>query len=815
MIACKKEELPPDLKIDQNYKVISPNQDGIQDELILSSNIKSKNFIKYWEIQILNEKREMVYYKRSKGERLQTLQKKLFIKKENVEIPDSITWDGKNMYGKVQPDGKYIIKFIIMDHLKFVYDSEKILPLYVYIDTKPPVAENNTDLKLFSPNGDGNKDQLTVSLKITPDDLEKTYSDVAGNDWTIDVLNNQSETINQFKYNDINGYTKDFIWGGKDSSGNLVKDGFYSLKISGTDKGGNYYEEIIPNISVDTKEDPVEVIVKEGVFSPNNDKVKDTISFNTKVQDNKNTESWKLLILDKNNKTIREYNGSGALPDTLNWDGKTDEKDVAPEGKYYSKISVQYKNGNISTAESSSFLLDITPPEASMSANLEVISPDNNSLKDDVIIKQDVSDEKTEWNATIKDTNNKTILEYTWKRNIPKELKWDGKDHDGNVLPDGNYFYQLSNTDLAGNTFKSPKQKITLFTAKSEFNITLANKVISPNNDGILDSQEITFNITEDSDNYITDYLIEIKDNNESIVYSEQKRDTVPVNYTWDGMNGEKKAVEDGDYKVFLTINTFYGVTTTLGSDAFSVDLTPPDIEITYEPKIFSPDGDGVDETITLNFTKAYDKSGIKEWKVLIFNPYTEKEFISYSGVGQPTKSIIWNGISSKGDHVGSVEDYPLTVVSTDIAGNSSNKKLAPVMTDILVEKLPDGRLKIRISNIRFKPNRAVMTDDRKNIQILERLSLALKKFPHHTIGLVGYANEYRKGLNEKTAQKLSEQRASTIQRELEKRGISRSRLSTKGKGFADPIIPLREDMTEDERKQMAINRRVEFYLSK
>ena len=35
------------------------------------------------------------------------------------------------------------------------------------------------------------------------------------------------------------------------------------------------------------------------------------------------------------------------------------------------------------------------------------------------------------------------------------------------------------------------------------------------------------------------------------------------------------------------------------------------------------------------------------------------------------------------------------------------------------------------------------------------------------------------------------------------------------GRGFDDPIIPLRKDMTKEEREEMARNRRVEFYLEK
>jgi outer membrane protein OmpA-like peptidoglycan-associated protein len=107
------------------------------------------------------------------------------------------------------------------------------------------------------------------------------------------------------------------------------------------------------------------------------------------------------------------------------------------------------------------------------------------------------------------------------------------------------------------------------------------------------------------------------------------------------------------------------------------------------------------------------------------------------------------------------------------------------------------------------------MTKDDKNQDILSKLTNALKKFPEYTITIEGYANEYKKGLNVKDAATLSKNRAVTVANELQKLGIKKERLVTVGKGFDNPIIALKPNMTKEESDEMAVNRRVEFYLSK
>jgi len=203
-------------------------------------------------------------------------------------------------------------------------------------------------------------------------------------------------------------------------------------------------------------------------------------------------------------------------------------------------------------------------------------------------------------------------------------------------------------------------------------------------------------------------------------------------------------------------------------------------------------------------------------------NPFKTKIFSDFTGVGRPTDKIVWDGKGKGGELVESAEDYPVVVYAIDEVGNKLEKEINPIMVDILVEKLEDGRLKIRISNIEFKPESAEMTDSPKNQKILELLSKALKKYGQYKITIEGHANKFFVAkYNEEIAKNLSKRRADTILNLLVKKGIAARRMTTIGVGGDRPIyVPkdekgMTKEEIEEQKENIGKNRRVEFYLQK
>ena len=93
-------------------KYISPNNDGIQDELVIPLNISDKRYVQGWSLVILDENKNVVRTIENKVALPQKIGFKSFFKqiitpKKGVEIPKEVIWNGAMNNGETAPDGKY------------------------------------------------------------------------------------------------------------------------------------------------------------------------------------------------------------------------------------------------------------------------------------------------------------------------------------------------------------------------------------------------------------------------------------------------------------------------------------------------------------------------------------------------------------------------------------------------------------------------------------------------------------------------------------------------------------------------------------
>ena len=248
------------------------------------------------------------------------------------------------------------------------------------------------------------------------------------------------------------------------------------------------------------------------------------------------------------------------------------------------------------------------------------------------------------------------------------------------------------------------------------------------------------------------------------------------------------------------------------------LDVSGPKVEISASPLPFSPDNDGVNDELTIGL-KVDDLSPIESWELAILDPQAH-HFNRLAGKGAPTERIIWDGTSDTGELVQSAEDYGLTFTIRDELGNAGTAT-AKVPIDILV--IRDGdRLKVRIPSITFASNSPdyINVDAEKalkNTEVIKRLAEIFKKFSKYKILVVGHANrdKYDPAKNPAGAKKeqdeellpLSKARADAIRSALIAQGIEARRITTEGKGGAEPVASF------DDRDNWWKNRRVEFIL--
>jgi len=755
--------------------VFSPNGDGVKDNIGFRFNVPIKNGTEKWTFEIFNKNKQMV--KSFTGEGLP---------------PQEISWNGKDLADNYAKEGDYQGKLTV------IYENGNIpygeTPEFT-IDVTPPSGTVKFAQDIFSPNNDGKTDD--VSLNTT-----SSYED----EWTGFILNEKGEKIKSYLWR--GNSPKQFIWDGKDNANKLLPDGKYFFQLASTDTAGNPFESQKTEVKIFTEDTPVFVTTQLEAFSPNGDKVKDTQTFEIKTKLSKDNKvvNWELTIKDEKDFDVYSIKKDGDLPQTIEWDGKDNNKQNLSDGYYTASLKVNFSATDASS-KTKSFIIDTTPPKIDVASTSPVFSPNSDGNLDNFEILQKGSNEDL-WEAQIVNNEN-TVLWEGFYNGTPKEKElWNGKDLGGNIQKNGMYKYQIKSTDLAGNTIKADLN-IELKNVYTKAFITLDDERFSPNKDGKFDSLKFRpfVNVKDDLDVY----KIEILDKDKKVVKTYQGTKTIPEMIEWDGLTNDNTISKDDFYTIKLSTIYRFGNRPQIESTQFILDTTPPEMKISYNPEFFSPDNDGVDDELEIGID-SQDLSGIKNWDISILSPDKKKKFYSFTGIGKPTAKIVWNGLGNNGELVDSAEDYPTKVICEDNVGNVLEKNLSDILVDILVIKLDDGRLKIKINNIEFKAESAEMTDSPKNEKIINLVAKALKKYSQYRILIEGHANKFKEGLDEKRAKILSDDRAKFILNILTKKGIGANRMSGLGRGFDVPLVPLAEGVTLED---LAKNRRVEFYLDK
>jgi outer membrane protein OmpA-like peptidoglycan-associated protein len=285
----------------------------------------------------------------------------------------------------------------------------------------------------------------------------------------------------------------------------------------------------------------------------------------------------------------------------------------------------------------------------------------------------------------------------------------------------------------------------------------------------------------------------------------------------WNGLD-EKNAIREGRYVPRFSVSYIRGQEVSVTAPSVAVNVSGPVLGVSLKPEFFSPDDDGEDDILIISL-EARGPSPVSSWSLEIREPQPPYAvFYRYEGRDAPPRNLVWDGKSNKGETVQSAMDYPFTFRVQDAQGNASVLE-GKIGVDILVRH--DGeRLYIQVPSIIFRPNGADFNTlsaetVRNNNRVLERVAYILNKFRDYKVQVEGHANPTksdpaaREREERLENQPLSEQMARYIVDRLVEFKVSRTRLSSSGKGGTQPVAPF------EDHDNWWKNRRVEFVLIK
>lgn len=737
--------------------------------------------------------------------------------------PSSIVFDGTGDDGKLIPQGIY--NAVVSASYLNGYEPALIRSPEIVLDTTKPSAQISVSDKIF---GAGAKTQVRISMLI---DSTGKFASVPA--WKGKIFDEENPDVSVKEY-DFGEFPPESIeWNGFASDGKLASDAKYRFELRATDLAGNTgVMTSADSFELSTKDVKVLLSASDSAFSPNSDKVKDTISFTPVLKDADGIQTYLFTVKDSKGNVVKTLKDSSRLPANFVWDGKDESGIIVPDGNYSASLEIVSTNGSSASVTTSPFVLDTVYPSLEASVPWTAFSPDGDGNQDSVPVAISKSTKESLWKAEVLNSSNKAVKTFTWN-NTKDKIEWDGSDNSGNKAPDGKYSIVISSEDEAGNAFSTRISGITLDSRETKAYITAENEGISPNGDKILDTQK--FDIRTTVSDGILSWNFDVRSENGTSVRSWSDKDSknLPASITWDGLD-KSGNVAEGNFTGTLKIVYEKGNQVSAVSSQFVCTAIPPQLKVQTAPAYFSPDNDGTDDDLFIRLSGT-TKAAFKNWSFVINDP-RGNAFWQTKGTSSITERIIWDGLSNvqkdsngMAERVQSAMDYPYRFTVTDTLGMTSVAE-GVIPVDVLV--IRDGDvLKMAVPSIIFRSDNAdFRTKDEvsngldseqaaNNERVLKRIAEILNKFKDYRVTIVGHANRVTDNEAEETEDNprqwgpalipLSAKRAEFVKDYLTKSGVNASRLSTEGKGGTELVV----DFHDKENNWK--NRRVEFILEK
>jgi outer membrane protein OmpA-like peptidoglycan-associated protein len=545
-------------------------------------------------------------------------------------------------------------------------------------------------------------------------------------------------------------------------------------------------------------------------LSPDFDGTGDEFRFNTVPYEDEKLRGWRLVFLDgasRVQKVIQnryaEDDEAVLLPDVIVWNLVNSAGDIVPDGNYAYEFYTS-RNSHETLRVRGVIVVDTVPPLLEVEVEDLMFSPNGDGVKDSILMHIQ-AEEDISWTAVISTLEEIIVKNLEWGTDIPAVYEWDGMSQNGSVLPEGIYTVTITGVDRAGNLMEKKIEGITLDVRERQATVDIDTPVFSPNGDGLLDT--ITFLPILSDRRRIDTWDLIVQIDKAETAKRFRGRSYMPTSITWDGRPQRgvmseifSEGLPSGYYTYFLKVIYRSGVNTYAFKRELILDVDKPEIDVEVEPDVFSPDGDGEDDILTIE-SDIRDLTGILNWKATIYTS-DDRIFKTILGTGEPAEEIYWDGISDSGILVDSGEDYYIVLEAVDEGFNTGVSEKIPFSIDILVESTERG-LKIRVSNVEFGFNTAELRGE-KTFRILDKIVAILQKYGRYSVVVEGHTD----GTGDETYNKeLSERRAEAVGIYLMDNGIDPDRLEFVGQG---PQFPIDTNTTAEGRRR---NRRVEFLL--
>lgn len=450
---------------------------------------------------------------------------------------------------------------------------------------------------------------------------------------------------------------------------------------------------------VDTQAPVAELIVqsssKRNAFSPNYDGQKDEINIKTKFSDNGIIAGWKVQIFNQNNEIVKEFIGEDVrkisyltikkiltrlfekrkaveVPEYIIWDGTTKDGTIAPDGIYKVVATVWDERYNLAESQPKYITIDTRIGSFEIIPKTKIFSPNKDGNLDILEIKIDFDDfeEYAICQINILDSSSNIVNTYNFTKNDLKDSSlvfiWDGLTNIGKIANEGIYTINVKYFDDAANTKVKNSDKIKLVINYEIIKLILRNELPYFSSNKISKQNQVEFSVDISSVDGLISLSFIVKDSKGNIIYSNTYSDNIPKSFIWNGLDKNNIIIDDGTYIVQVIAKYDSGNEPKSNEINVFKDSTIPYVEIKEEYIAFSPNDDGVQDTITFEIKKE-DKAKITELQIIS----QDGQKFSFPIESVKNDKFTWDGKDPNGNEFPQ-GTYYLEVRAVDLAGNTT-----------------------------------------------------------------------------------------------------------------------------------------------
>ncbi len=277
---------------------------------------------------------------------------------------------------------------------------------------------------------------------------------------------------------------------------------------------------------------------------------------------------------------------------------------------------------------------------------------------------------------------------------LKKTVTWDGKNDNGQVVPDGTYKAKIYVVDANGNRQTSDLSDFIVDTKAPTASISAPNGLLfSPNGDGNMD----TLQIDQTDGSVEALWTGTFTDSGGSVVKTMKWENSAPKSFAWDGKNDSGTVVPDGTYTYTLSSTDQAGnKSKDYQITGITVNTTKTPISVSLSEPYISPNGDGVKDSTSIKLS-AQTSEPISTWSLALENS-SGQTVRQIEGKGEFPSAVPFDGKTANGTVLPN-GSYMVVLKANFQNGNAESSK-----TPLVINTVPP-QLHIALSNPYFSPN--------------------------------------------------------------------------------------------------------------